>query len=153
MSGVFLSYSHRDESCKERLENYLKPFEALEGLRIYSDSTIGVGDRFRERIKQAITMSPVAVLFLSADFLSSTFIVEEELPLIRERHQTEGLQVVPVLVEHCLWNQIPWLKELQIRPWNAVPLADMSPIEQKRELVKIAVEILSLTRSASVPAA
>ena len=151
MSRVFLSYSHQDEFWKESLENYLKPFETLEGLRIFSDRTIVAGAPFRERIRQAITLSPVAVLLLSADFLISTFIVEEELSLIRERHQAGELQVVPVLVEPCLWNQIPWLKDLQIRPWNAISLAAMPPTEQKQELVKIALEILSLTRSAPVP--
>jgi len=150
MPAVFFSYSHQDEPWRRSLENHLQPFEILEGLQVYSDKIIHAGEPFREKILQAITLSQVAVLLLSADFLRSKFIREVELPLIRERHEAGELQVIPVLVQHCLWSEIPWLKDLQIRPWNAVPLAAMRPVEREEELVKIVLEILSFTRAATV---
>ena len=131
MPGVFFSYSHQDEPWRRSLENHLQPFEILDGLQIYSDEIIRAGELFREKILQAITLSQVTVLFLSVDFLRSKFIREVELPLIRERHKAGDLQVIPVLVQPCLWKEIPWLKGLQIRPWNAVSLAAMRPVERE----------------------
>jgi hypothetical protein len=151
MPGVVICYAHEDEAWRRRLEDHLEPFKDLEGLSVFSDRIIPAGTRFRDRILRAIGSAQVAVLLVSADFLSSGFIRRVELPRIRDRHQAGELQVIPVLVQPCAWDEIPWLRELQIRPWNAVPLAARRHTGSEAELAKIVREILAFARTAPVP--
>jgi hypothetical protein len=58
--------------------------------------------------------------------------------------------VIPVLVQPCAWDEIPWLRELQIRPWNAVPLGARRHTGSEDELAKIVREILAFARTAPV---
>jgi len=150
MSGVrvFISFSHRDHSWKERLGKHLKIFEAMDALRVWSDGRILPGVTFRQEILQQIDTARVAVLLISADFLSSDFILEVELPRILERHQSGDLKVVPVLVQPCPWQDVPWLSQLQMRPYNATPLATRRRPAGEVELARIAREILELARKA-----
>jgi len=148
MSGVrlFISYSHRDRAWRDRLGIHLRIFEVLEGLRVWSDRWITAGAAWREEILRAIDASQLAVLLVSADFLSSDFILQVELPRILERHRAGELKIVPILVQDCAWQEIPWLAELQMRPSDAVPLAARRRHGSEAELAKIAREILALSR-------
>jgi TIR domain len=151
MFGLFISYSHQDEVLMRRLLAHLKPFVDLGMLRVFSDAAISAGSAFRGEILKAIDSAQVAVLLISADFLSSDFIREVELPRILERHRNGALQILPVLVQDVAWDWIPWLRDLQMRPWNVTPLAARNRTGRERELAKIVREILAM--AGTVPAA
>jgi TIR domain len=149
MPGVKLvtSYSHQDQAWNSRLSRHLKIFELSNDVILWCDWRIPFGVKWREEILKAIDIAQLAVLLISADFLSSDFIIQVELPRILERTRAGELKVVPVLVQHCPWQDIPWLAELQMRPWNAVPLAGRSRHGSEAELAKIAREILAIARA------
>jgi TIR domain len=150
MSGLVISYSHQDEVLMRRLLSHLKPFVDLGMLWVFSDAAISAGSAFRGEILKAIDNAQVAVLLVSADFLSSDFIREVELPRILERHRAGELQILPVLVQDVAWDWIPWLRELQIRPWNAIPLAGRKRTGREKELAKIVREILAMAGAVPV---
>ncbi len=83
MKKIFISYSHKDEKWKERVDTHLS---VLPDIDAWDDRRIGAGaDWFRE-IKTALNDADIAILLISADFLSSKFIIEEEIPrLLRRR--------------------------------------------------------------------
>jgi hypothetical protein len=54
------------------------------------------------------------VLLISVDFLSSEFIRGKEIPIILERRRREGLVVFPILIKHCPWQIVDWLKKIQL---------------------------------------
>jgi hypothetical protein len=92
---VFISYSHRDEGWKDRLVSHLKALN-VEALDIWDDRRIGAGaDWFRE-IQAAMDRAAVAVLLVSADFLTSGFIRETEIPHLLNRRREDGLRVIPL---------------------------------------------------------
>jgi hypothetical protein len=68
-----VSYSHRDKPWLERLRVFLKPFER-QGLRVWADPYIQIGDRWRRKIDDALQRACVAVLLISPDFLYSDLI-------------------------------------------------------------------------------
>jgi hypothetical protein len=115
-------------------------------LWVFSDQAIEAGKLFRDTILQAINTAQVAVLLVSADYLSSDFICRIELPRIRERHMAGELQVIPLLVQPCAWDEIPWLREIEVRPRNAVPLAARRHAGQQAELANVVREILAFVR-------
>lgn len=150
MPGAVISYSHQDEVWMRRLLTHLKPFEVLGMLWVFSDAAISAGIAFRGEILKAIDSAQVAVLLVSADFLSSDFIHEVELPRILERHRAGELQILPVLVQEVAWDWIPWLREMQMRPWNAIPLAARNHTGREKELAQVVREILAMAGAVPV---
>src|SRR2546427_5722335 len=93
--GVFVSYSHRDAKWLGRLKTVLKP--ALGSETIWDDTMIAPGAQWSVEIARAIASARVAVLLVTPAFLSSDFIVSNELPRIIERHN-QGLTIFWIAV-------------------------------------------------------
>jgi hypothetical protein len=91
----------------------------------------------------------VAVLLISAHFLNSSFILREEVARLMTRRQQEGLHVVPILLTPCVWEEVPWLARMQLRPRGARPLSAGNEHQIETELTAIAKEIAALIRRAT----
>src|SRR5256885_9955929 len=80
---VFVSYSHKDESWKNKL---LPQLHALEragiDMRVWHDRKIDGGDQWYPEIQEAMANAAVGVLLISPDFLASGFINKEEVPYL-----------------------------------------------------------------------
>lgn len=96
--AIFISYSHRDEHWKERLVRHLKVLELEDELTVWHDREIAAGDDWLAAIREALAGARVAVLLITADFLTSDFIRREEVPALLERRESEGVRVIPLLV-------------------------------------------------------
>ena len=108
-SVVFVSYSREDVEWRRRFVKMLKPEVRERRLEVWSDERNVVGYEWRPQLEQAIARSRAALLLVSADFLASDFIMEQELPaLIKHK-----VLLVPVLVRPCLWNRVQTLERLQ----------------------------------------
>ena len=64
----------------------------------------------------------MVLLLVSADFIASPFINDEELPALLQRRESEGMIVVPIIVRDCPWKSEPVLKDLQALPKDAQPV-------------------------------
>jgi tetratricopeptide (TPR) repeat protein len=113
---VFISYSHVDETWKNRLRPHLGALEKAGRIALWDDPKIAAGDRWYPEIKTAMEQAAVAVCLISADFLDSAFCVKEEVPYFLQRRERDGLVIIPVLLRPCAWRAIDWLKELQMLP-------------------------------------
>jgi hypothetical protein len=91
----------------------------------------------------------VAVLLVSADFLTSSFILREEVARLLTRRQQGGFPIVPILVRPCPWEEVPWLASMQIRPLDARPLSAGNEHQIETELTAIVEEIAALLRRAT----
>jgi hypothetical protein len=72
---VFVSYAHKD---KEYFDVFIENLAAQSNWNIWTDKNIEIGTDWYERIQQAIKDSDMAVLLVSAFFISSGFINENE---------------------------------------------------------------------------
>ena len=70
---VFISYSHKDDRVRQDLDLFLAPYKRELNLNVWSDKDIPTGDRWSERIDEALASAKVAVLLVSANYLSSTY--------------------------------------------------------------------------------
>lgn len=75
--SVFISYSHKDEAWKDRLVTHLGVLQSQGLLDLWDDRRIGAGQDWHQEIEQAMAAASVAVLLVSADFLTSQFILGE----------------------------------------------------------------------------
>ena len=98
---VFISYSHKDEDWKDRLVTHLGVLQREALLDLWDDRRIGAGEDWYLEIQNAMNAASVAVLMVSANFLTSNFILQEEVPRLLERRDGEGMRIFPVIIRPC----------------------------------------------------
>jgi NACHT domain/TIR domain len=98
---VFISYSHNDARHLDRLHVHLAHYERLGLIESWDDTKIVPGTIWREEIKRAIASAKVAILLVSADFLASQFIVEDELPPLLTAAQAGGAVILSIILSPC----------------------------------------------------
>ena len=113
---VFISYSHLDEAWKDLMLPHFKHLERLGVLEVWNDRDIGHGADWYAVLKDKLEQTRFAVCLVSANFLSSRFCMEEEIPYLLQRQAERGVLVLPVLVEDCLWEAERWLSRTQMLP-------------------------------------
>ena len=134
---VFISYSHQDKQWLKRLHVHLKPLERQELVQRWDDTMIRPGQKWRQEIDQALQSAGVAVLLISADFLASDFIADNELPPLLEKHAKEGIVVLPLIVSPSRFLKIPSLARFQAVNSPDQPLTGLSKTEQENIFVKM----------------
>lgn len=136
--SAFISYAHADAEYLTRLRVHLRPLEKAGRLDVWVDTRIRVGDLWKGEIDRALTRATVAVLLISADFLASDFIVDNELPPILENAQHRGTRIVPVIVKPCRFARDPNLSRFQAMNDPSLPLAALPQVEQEGLYDKVA---------------
>ena len=82
---VFVSYSRKDAEWLRRVVTMLKPLVRVRRCELWFDTLIETGEQWRPEIEAAIARADIALLLVSPDFLSSDFIMDEELPALIRR--------------------------------------------------------------------
>jgi hypothetical protein len=145
---VFISYSHRDEAWKDRLVVQLGVLQRQGLLDLWDDRRIAAGEDWHGEIRAAMGQATVAVLLISADFLTSQFILGEEVPALLKRRDTEGVHIYPIIVRPCAWKAVKWLSRIQVRPKDGRPLAAGNEYQIEADLAAVAEEIAALMGAA-----
>jgi hypothetical protein len=74
---------------------HLKPLERDYVLHVWDDTQIQTGAKWLDEIGKAIQAAKVGLLIVSADFLASDFITNNELPPLLEAATKDGVVVMP----------------------------------------------------------
>ena len=143
---ILISYSHQDERWRQRLMEQLDVLAQSGLVEVWADRQIGVGERWRERIDQAMLEARIAVLLLSAAFLTSQFIVNMEVPRLLRAHEAAGMTIYPLLIRPCRSQVVPWLSGLQLRPPDARAIAALTGSRRHEALADVAREIAAIAR-------
>lgn len=149
-SGVFVSYSHADIEWLKRLKVHVRPLVREKNIAWWDDTMIKPGADWRTDIRHALACAKVAVLLISADFLASEFVADEELPNMLRAAEEDGVPVIPLIVSPSRFAQTPSLARFQaINPPNK-PLAKLRRWEQEEFLAQTA-EAVNRALSAAMP--
>jgi len=148
---VFISYSHKDEEWKDRLVIQLGVLQQQGYLDVWDDRRIQADTDWFKEIEDAIHVASVAILMISANFLNSNFILEEEVPRLLQRREKEGLRIFPVIVKPCDWQAVDWLARIQARPKDGRPLSAGNEHQIEEDLAAIAREIRELLERVGLP--
>ena len=144
--GIFVSYSRRDAEWLELLRVHLKPLEREGLIDLWDDTRIRPGSLWREQLNAALDLARVAIILISADFLASDFIADNELPPLLEAADRDGCTVMPLLVRPSLFDEVAQLSRFQAVPRDGSTLNELSRAEQEKLLVKLAKEVASLAK-------
>jgi hypothetical protein len=111
--NVFVSYSHSDREFLDRLLIHLKPLEKDGLIDLWVDTRLRAGDKWKKEIEKALGRATVAVLLVSADFLASDFITDNELPPILRKAEEGGTRIIPLIVKPCRFTRDRNLRHFQ----------------------------------------
>jgi hypothetical protein len=101
---VFISYSHKDQEHREKLNTHLVILERIGLISNWSDAEIKAGDKWEEKIWEKMGQADICLFLVSADFISSKFCYEKEMV---EALRRGNLRVIPVIVRACVWKHSP----------------------------------------------
>lgn len=128
---VFISYSHNDAPFLARLMVHLRPLEKQGLIDPWVDTKLKAGDKWKESIEGALSQARVAILLVTADFLASDFVVDNELPPILANAEAEGTRIIPVILKPCRFTRDRNLGVFQAINDPNAPLAGLSETEQE----------------------
>ena len=105
---VFVSYSHRDEGERVRLDVHLAPL-AREGLiDTWCNRVITPASDWERDIESGLASADIVILLVTADFVASAYCFETELAEALRRHHDEGVRILPVLVKPVDFAHMPF---------------------------------------------
>lgn len=146
---VFVSYSHDDVRWKHEISKQLEVLEKENLLELWCDTDIGPGEDWHEVIDRSLQAAKAAILVISASFLTSDFILDEEVPRLLDQNHQEGMELIPILVSDCDWQAVKWLADKQLRPRDARPISELPKARRTRELAEIAREVRELLNTSA----
>lgn len=138
---VFISYSRHDTEYKDQLVRQLMVLERQGLLATWSDERIELGEDWHSEVLNMLNSASVVILLITASFLTSEFILGEEVPRALEKGRESGLKVVPVYCRPCAWEAVPWLSRIQIWPRTAEPLWRNAGDDATSRLSELAREV------------
>jgi hypothetical protein len=135
---VFISYSHEDVRYLNRLRVHLRPLERDHVIEVWDDTRISPGTEWREAISDALSSAKVGILLISADFLASDFIVNNELPPLLEAASSSGTTILSVILSPSRFQLMPELSRYQVVNSPNKPLSKLPLAEKEAVWVKVA---------------
>lgn len=133
---VFVSYSHADAKWLTSMRSHLKLLERHAGIEQWDDTKIKPGTQWREEIQSALERAKVAVLLVSADFLTSDFIVTNELPPLLKAAQEHGTLILALIVRPCRFEKTELARFQAVNPPSR-PLSALSSSRREEWYVKL----------------
>jgi pimeloyl-ACP methyl ester carboxylesterase len=112
VNKIFVSYSHKNAAGLKRLQTHLSPYlrAAERELDLWDDTRLKPGDQWRPEIEKALQQAGVAVMLVSADFLDSDFIMQNELPVLVKAAEQGDLQLLWVHLSAAAYEPTPIAK-------------------------------------------
>jgi hypothetical protein len=137
----FISYSHRDETMRERFHTHLAMLRREGRISTWYDRDILAGDRFGDVIARELNSAQLFLPLVSPDFLASNYCYETEMQRAMARHAAGEIRIVPIILRPCEWQASPLgrLKALPLdgRPISLWPDADAAWFDVVTELRRL----------------
>lgn len=113
---IFISYARDDKGWLDKVLVFLKTFEDQE-LVIWTDRDIPPGTNFDEKIEYSLRSAKVGVLLITQKFLNSDYVMKKELTSMLDARR-EGLILIPLVCESCLYIDHPIIKLFKLQSFN-----------------------------------
>ena len=126
---AFYSYSHRDESLRNKLDEHLSILRYQGLIRGWHDRKIVAGQTWETEIDREIEHADIVLLLVSSSFLSSDYCYGRELTRALERHAKGECEVIPIILKPADWSHSPMAK-LQALPRDGKAVTTWSNREQ-----------------------
>jgi internalin A len=116
MKKIFISYSKNDLSQVNQFLDHLAPLKRDGLIETWYCAELIAGSDWNAEIKTHFEAADIICFMVSASFLATDYIYEQELKKAVERYNAEksdaekndnrkpGFKIVPIILDFCLWN-------------------------------------------------
>ena len=122
MVTLVFSYSHKDSDFRDELEVHLAALKRQGVIDTWHDRRIGAGREFDEEIRRNFDQADIILLLISPYFIASDYCYDIEMKRAMERHEQGVARVIPVILEPCDWQKLPFGK-LIATPTDGKPIS------------------------------
>lgn len=119
---VFISYSHKDESFKETLDEHLALLKRNYVIETWNDRKLIAGQDWDNEISENLLSSDIIIFLVSSSFISSDYCFSIEMKKALELHKTQEAIVVPIIIRSCDWQSSDF-GSIQGLPKDAIPIS------------------------------
>lgn len=138
---VYVSYSHTDRTWMTRLLEHLKPHESAGRFRLWHDLLLRPGADWDPEIEEVRQKAKIVIQLISPAYLASKTIGDGDLPRALEGRKQGRLRLMPLLVRPTEWQEVPWLREIQLFPPGPRPLVKHEKAKVEKLLSEFAREV------------
>jgi len=126
---------------------HLRVLERRGVAQVFDSSDLTAGSNWSEEIARVLAQCDVAILLISPTFLASDYIAGTELPRLLDRHEREGLPIVPILVRPSMWAGLPRIAALNFANDPARPLSSLPQNEVDQVYASVSMQIAGLVQA------
>ena len=151
---IFISYAHADEPEKPAegeskwlsfVTGYLRPAVKHGAVDIWIDRLMRGGDNVDPEIERKLRACDIFILLVSRHSLSSDYIVDKEIAIIRDRQaKAEDVHFYPLLLTPTPKIALKLVQDKNLRPRDAKPFSDYSLNDRYRHMSEAADEIVAI---------
>lgn len=115
MTNIFISYAPEDRTDLEQCIRFLSPLVNNNTISIWSERDIKPGEAYSIVIAYNLIKADVVLVLVSANYLASPEIIEEQFEVALQRQQKGEIKLIPVVLSACLWEDTP-MKQFSVLP-------------------------------------
>ncbi len=148
---IVISYAHADEPEKPAegevkwlsfVTGYLRPAIKHGAVDLWIDRLLPGGADWEREIEQKFRACDIFILLVSPNSLSSDYVVDKEIAIIRERQKRgEEVHFYPLVLTPTPNIALDRVRDKNLRPRDGKPLSDYPLNERYRHMVEAANEI------------
>lgn len=127
---IFFSYSKHDREYLEQLLRHLSVLRRKGKIAAWDDHQILPGEEWDDAVKNQLAQAEIILLLISADFLATDYIWDVEIKTAMERHAQNAVQVVPIVLRACSWEEDTPFGKLNGLPSKAKPVSSYGDRDQ-----------------------
>ena len=153
---IVISYAHEDEpetpaegevKWLSFVTGYLRPAVKHGAVDLWLDRLISGGGEWEREIEQKLHICDIFLLLVSRHSLSSDYVVDKEIALLRERQaQGEAVHFYPLVLTPTPKIALDLVRNKNLRPPDGKSLSDYGINQRYREMSDVANELAALTR-------
>ncbi len=151
---IVISYAHEDEPEKPAegdvrwlsfVTGYLQPAIKHGAVEIWIDRMMPGGADWEREIAGKLEACDIFILLVSRHSLSSDYVVDKEIPIIRERQaKAEDVHFYPLVLTPTPKIALHLVRDKNLRPRGGKPFSDYSINERYRHMSEAADEIAEM---------
>ncbi len=151
---IVISYAHADEpehpaegevKWLSFVTGYLKPAIKHGAVDLWIDRLMPGGADWEREIEQKIRACNIFILLVSRHSLSSDYVVDKEIAIVRERQaRGEAVHFYPLLLTPTPKIALEHVRDKNLRPRDGTPLSDFLINERYRKMSDTADEIAEI---------
>lgn len=148
---IYIAYAPEDTALKDSLVEHLSMLRRGGIIDAWHEERLSAGDDVQVVKSQWLNRADIVLLLLSADFLASDYLFDNEVKTALERHRRGETRLVPVILRDCLW-QSGTLASLSPLPANGQAVTSGAWTSKDEAFRQVAAGIEKLVRGYSAGA-